>query len=70
MVTFGDAHVKKVKLVEVERGTGVLVTESIGTSPRKVGTGVHPDNDIYSTEGDVGDPLTPGKGDPLRAWVK
>lgn len=70
MVTFGDAHVKKVKLVGVERGTGVLVTESIGTSPSKVGTGVQPDDDIYSTEGDTGDPLTPGKGDPLRTWVK
>ena len=23
-----------------------------------------------TTDGDAGDPLTPGKGDPLRAWVK
>lgn len=70
MVTFGDAHVKKMKLVEVERRMGVLVTERLGTSPSKVGTGVQPDDDIYSAEGDSGDPLTPGKGDPLRAWVK
>ena len=70
MVTFGDAHVRKMKLVEVERGTGVLVTESGITSSSKTGTGVQPDDDIHSNEGDAGEPLTPGKGDPLRAWVK
>ncbi len=70
MVTFGDAHVKKVKLVEVKRGAGVLVTESLIVSPTKLGTAVHPDDDIFSTEGDAGEPLTPGKGDPQRAWVK
>jgi hypothetical protein len=70
MAVYGDAHVKKLKLVEVERGTGVLVTESGLTSSRKTGTGVQPDDDIFSNEGDAGDSLTPGKGDPLRAWVK
>lgn len=70
MVTFGDAHVKKLKLVEVQRGTGVLITERVDTTSSKTGTGVQPDDDIFSAEGDAGDPLTPGKGDPLRAWVK
>ncbi|MBA3700512.1 MAG: hypothetical protein H0W78_16825 [Planctomycetes bacterium] len=69
MATFGDAHVKKLKVIEsVTRSKGVLVTESILVAPSA--TGAQPDDDIYSTEGDAGDPLTPGKGDPLRAWVK
>lgn len=70
MMAFGDAHVKQVKLVEIERGTGVLITERVVTTSSKTGTGVQPDDDIYSAEGDSGDPLTPGKGDPIRAWVK
>ncbi len=69
MVTFGDAHVKKLKVIEsVIRHQGVLVTESILVAPSA--TGAQPNDDIYSNEGDAGDPLTPGKGDPLRAWVK
>lgn len=70
MAAFGDAHVKKLKLVKVVRGTGVLVTETGITAPHQFGTSIQPDDDIFSAEGDAGDPLTPGKGDPLRAWVK
>lgn len=70
MVAFGDAHVKKLKLVEVKRAVGALITESGLSSSSDIGTGVQPDDDIFSAEGDAGDPLTPGKGDPLRAWVK
>jgi hypothetical protein len=70
MVTFGDAHVKNVKLVEVERDAGALVTTSAVDASRKTGTAIQPADDIFSTEGDTGDPLTPGKGDPRRAWVK
>jgi hypothetical protein len=70
MVTFGDAHVKAVELVEVSRGTKALVTASALAGSRKTGTAVQPGDDIFTTEGDGGEPLTPGKGDPLRAWVK
>jgi hypothetical protein len=71
MAVFGDAHVKKVKLVEIpQRPTGTLITEGIVASPTTTATGIQPDDDIYSTEGDAGEPLTSGKGDPRRAWVK
>ncbi len=70
VVAFGDAHVKKLKLVKVVRGAGELVTETRITAPHQFGTSIQPDDDIFSAEGDPGDPLTPGKGDPLRAWVK
>lgn len=71
MMAFGDAHTKKVRLVEVKRrSTGTLITESLAVSLLTNATGIQPDDDIYSAEGDAGDPLTPGKGDPLRAWVK
>jgi hypothetical protein len=70
MAVFGDGHTKKLKLVDVVRGTGVLVTESGFSVLGGTGSGVQPDDDIFSAEGDAGDPLTPGKGDPLRAWVK
>jgi prepilin-type processing-associated H-X9-DG protein len=70
MVAFGDAHVKKLKLIPVQREAGALLTEALMVSPLTVGTGNQPDDDIYSSEGDAGDSLTPGKGDPLRAWVK
>jgi hypothetical protein len=85
MACFGDCHVKKLKTAPVAtaRRVTVLVTESVDGRPVSVGAG-HPGakgDDLYSDEGDAGevdpedadflfDPLSPGQGDPLRAWVK
>ena len=81
MVCFGDAHVKKCKVMV--GATGALVTEdSDGTSIREVISGFppgapgspdniySPDGDSVSAEGAVYSPLTPGRGHPARAWVK
>lgn len=74
MACFGDAHVKKLKRGAVLplRGVGTLVTEGADGKPLGVSVGnpVAGVDDIYSAADDGGDPLTPGKGDPLRAWVK
>jgi hypothetical protein len=71
MVVFGDGHSAKMKLVPIrKRAPGALLTDGIIVQPTKLGTGNQPDDDIYSNEGDGNDGLTPGAGDPLRAWVK
>lgn len=71
MVTFGDAHVKKVKLIPTYSPIlDALVTEGIDGNPVPAATAVAPDDDLFSAKGDAGDPLAEGKGDPLRAWVK
>lgn len=71
---YGDAHVKTIRHVRVEgfRAAGALVTEGCDGKAIEV-RALNPDvadDDIYSADGDGGDPLTPGKGDALRAWVK
>lgn len=69
MVVFGDAHVKNYKVIEAAtRSSGSWVTEGLYSTPGIIRP--QPDDDIYSNEGDAGDPLTPDNGDPLRAWVK
>jgi prepilin-type processing-associated H-X9-DG protein len=71
MVAFGDAHVTKLKQVSgPARVVGALVTESVDGTPISAIVVNPSDDDIYTPFGDAGDPLTPGKGDPLRAWVK
>jgi len=71
MVVFGDAHMKMVPVTWVsERPRSALVTDGVDGLPVSLETVPMPGDDIYSAEGDAGDPLTPGKGDPLRAWVK
>lgn len=71
MVAFGDAHVTKLKLVAGSaRATGTLVTDGVDGTPISASTANPPEDDIYTSFGDSGDPLAPGKGDPLRAWVK
>ena len=74
MACFGDGHVKKLKPTSgpVVRPSTALVTEDVDGKPITVSVG-NPEaggDDIYSTDGDGGDPLTPAKGDPRRAWVK
>lgn len=70
-VVFGDGHRVRVKLIpQATRALGSLVTDDTAGKPMSVSTGAAPDDDIYSNDGDGGDPLTPGMGDPKRAWVK
>lgn len=71
MAVFGDAHVTKLKLVPVAmRAPGSVITEGVIVDPVNFSAGSEPGDDIYSNEGDANDGLTPGQGDPLRAWVK
>jgi hypothetical protein len=71
MVVFGDAHMARMSVTwDHRRGEGALMTEDGEGRSVPGSTGEASRDDIYSTEGDSGDPLTPGKGDPLRAWVK
>ena len=71
LVAFGDAHVKTLKLVPATmRVAGALVTDGPDGQPVAASTGNLPGDDVYSADGDDGEPLNPGKGDPLRAWVK
>ncbi len=72
LACFGDAHVKKLKYaLGSGRKPGALVTEGCDGQPVSVnGFTELGDDDLYSADGDGGDPLTPGAGDPLRAWVK
>ena len=71
MACFGDAHVKKLKYASGSvRKSGALVTEGCDGQPVLINAFSELGDDIYSADGDSGDPLTPGAGDPLRAWVK
>jgi hypothetical protein len=67
---FGDAHVKVMTVTNGSiRKSGALVTEDCDGKPINISVMAGRD-DFYSADGDGGDPLTPGAGDPLRAWVK
>ncbi len=71
MACFGDAHVKKIKYASGSaRKLGSLVTEGCDGQPVSVKPFSELGDDIYSTDGDGGDPLSLGAGDSLRAWVK
>jgi len=52
------------------RKSGALITEGCDGQPVSVNAFSDLGDDLYSADGDSGDPLTPGAGDPLRAWVK
>jgi type II secretory pathway pseudopilin PulG len=71
MVAYGDAHVTKLKQVPRPVSVmGTLITAGVDGAPISTSALNPPDDDIYTPFGDSGDSLIPGKGDPLRAWVK
>lgn len=86
LVTFGDAHVSKVKLVSRPAvSIAMLITEGIDGKPLAGAAQFPADyaeedppearmpDDIYSTDGDrvfEDDPLQPGGASARRAWVK
>jgi hypothetical protein len=69
---FGDGYAKALRTgpASATRAPEALVTEGPDGDPVAVSTGDAGGDDAYSADSDGGDPLTRGKGDPQRAWVK
>lgn len=70
MVAYGDGHAKAVVVTLRPTSLGLVTEGCDGNAVFSTTAGSPQDDDIYSADGDGGDPLTPEKGDPLRAWVK
>lgn len=69
-VVFGDAHTKRLRTTLRPTVPGLITEDCDGRSVPVTTEDKTFTDDIYSADGDGGDPLTPAKGHPLRAWVK